>query len=139
MNELYQTLGVGPDASDDELKRAYRAKAKQLHPDLCPDDPQAKKRFQELNEAYETLSDPERRLAYDRAQQPRQAVGRPGPGETRTSSVPKGAPDFAKMQGGFAQFFGFDPQTGQVVDAEKLSGKKNPLDTSDLFKRFMGF
>ena len=44
------------------------------------------------------------------------------------------------VQGGFAQFFGFDPATGKVVDEEKVSGKKkNPLDTTDLFERFMGF
>ena len=44
------------------------------------------------------------------------------------------------MQGGFAQFFGFDPKTGRVVDEEKVSWQTtNPLDTTDLFERFMGF
>ena len=67
---------------------------------------------------------------------------RQAPNKAKTATrTPKGGPvDFSQMQGGFAQFFGFDPRTGQVVDEEKVSGqKKNPLDATDLFERFMGF
>ena len=50
------------------------------------------------------------------------------------------AEELKKAYRGLAQFFGFDPATGKVVDEEKVSGKKkNPLDTTDLFERFMGF
>lgn len=59
-------LGVAADASDQEVKRAYRALAKELHPDVAGDDPERLARFKEVTAAYETLSDPERRRAYDR-------------------------------------------------------------------------
>lgn len=60
--------------------------------------------------------------------------------KTTTHTPNNGKVDFSQMQSGFAQFFGFDPKTGQVVDEEKVSGKrKNPLDTTDIFERFMGF
>ena len=59
MNELYKRLGVSPTATDTEIKKAYRKLAKQLHPDLHPDDPQAEAKFKDVNEAYEILSDPD--------------------------------------------------------------------------------
>lgn len=141
MNEFYCQLGVAPSATEDEIKRAYRKLAKQFHPDLHPNDAQAEARFKEINEAYEVLSDPEKRRKYDQAQRPatQQAAERQAQKKSRT---PKGGPlDFSQMQGGFARFFGFDPQSGQVTDESKLSGKgqKNPLDMSDLFEHFMGF
>ena len=62
----YDVLGVGRDADDDEIKRAFRQKAKQYHPDANPDSPTAEARFKEVNEAYEVLSDDDKRSAYDR-------------------------------------------------------------------------
>ncbi len=59
-------LGVSKNATDDEIKKAYRKKAKECHPDLHPDDKAAADRFRELNEANEVLSDPDKRARYDR-------------------------------------------------------------------------
>ena len=64
--DYYAVLGVSRDAGDDEIKRAFRQKAKQYHPDANPDDASAEARFKEANEAYEVLSDEEKRSAYDR-------------------------------------------------------------------------
>ncbi|MDE5563488.1 MAG: molecular chaperone DnaJ [Clostridiales bacterium] len=64
----YETLGVSKTATDEELKSAFRKLARQYHPDLHPGDEAAANKFKEVNEAYETLSDPQKRAEYDAAQ-----------------------------------------------------------------------
>ena len=63
--DYYQILGVGKNATEKEIKSAYRKLARQYHPDVNPEDPQAEERFKEINEAYEVLGDPEKRAKYD--------------------------------------------------------------------------
>ncbi|MFZ9292412.1 MAG: DnaJ domain-containing protein, partial [Ilumatobacteraceae bacterium] len=65
MADFYEILGVDRRASADEIKKAYRKRARELHPDANPDDPTAEDRFKELSRAYEVLSDAESRARYD--------------------------------------------------------------------------
>ncbi len=64
--DFYEVLGVGRSASAEEIKKAYRTKAKELHPDRNADDPTAEAKFKEANEAYDVLKDADRKAAYDR-------------------------------------------------------------------------
>lgn len=66
MADFYELLGVDRTASGEQIKRAYRKRARELHPDANPDDPRAEEQFKELSRAYEVLSDPDQRSRYDR-------------------------------------------------------------------------
>ena len=68
-NDYYAVLGVRRDADADEFKKAYRRLARELHPDVNP-DPQTQERFKEITQAYEVLSDTEKRYRYDRGADP---------------------------------------------------------------------
>jgi curved DNA-binding protein len=63
--DYYKTLGVAKNASAEDIKKAYRKLARKLHPDVNPNDKEAHKKFQQINEANEVLSDPEKRKKYD--------------------------------------------------------------------------
>src|SRR5437868_1692048 len=76
VKDLYETLGVQKGASQDEIKKAYRKLARQHHPDANPGDAAAEEKFKEVQNAYDVLSDPEKRKQYDAFG----ANGRPGPG-----------------------------------------------------------
>ncbi len=80
--DYYKILGVSKDATDKEIKKAYRRLARENHPDTNPDDPSAEARFKEINEAHEVLSDPDKRAKYNQLgssyQQWQRAGGQPG-------------------------------------------------------------
>lgn len=69
MNDYYGDLGVARDASDEEIKRAYRRRARKLHPDVNP-GPEAEEQFKKISQAYDVLADPEKKRAYDSGRDP---------------------------------------------------------------------
>jgi molecular chaperone DnaJ len=88
--DYYETLGISREAGPDEIKKAYRKLAHQYHPDKNSGDPAAEERFKEISEAYEVLSNPEKRHAYDR-------FGIAGPG--------RGFEDFGDFGAGLGSIF----------------------------------
>jgi curved DNA-binding protein len=123
--DYYAVLGVDKDASQKEIKSAYRKLARQYHPDVNPDDPEAQEQFKDINEAYQVLSDPEKREKYDQLganwQQwermggnpedfnwQRWATGAPGAGGQRVHvryASPEDLEDIFGGGGGFSDFF----------------------------------
>ena len=63
--DYYKIMGIPRDTPQKDIRLAYKKRAKQFHPDLHPDDPKAKAKFQALNEAYDVLNDPDKRQKYD--------------------------------------------------------------------------
>jgi DnaJ-class molecular chaperone len=118
MDDYYEILGVSRSASSDELQKAYRKLAKKYHPDLNPDDKAAQKKFKEVQQAYDTLSDEKKRKLYDQfgpAYEQMAAGGGAGPRQW-SSQVP---PEFQHFD--FGQAFGGTGAGGQVSpDIEEL-------------------
>lgn len=112
--DFYKTLGVGNDASAEEIKKAYRKLAQKYHPDSNPGDNEAEERFKEVSEAYATLSKPDQRKEYD---------------QVRKVAAQGGFTGFGGQPGG--GFGGFGGQQVRVEDLEDLLGGFGGL--GDLF------
>eukprot|EP00903_Cladosiphon_okamuranus_P004106 g4104.t1 len=110
--DYYQTLGVSKDATQPELKKAFRKLARKYHPDVAEDKSTAEEKFKTINEAYEVLSDPEKRKKYDQLGAIWDQQGGPPPphrgGYSHSGPVPggtSGGPEFQFDGTGFSDFF----------------------------------
>src|SRR5579872_526163 len=120
--DYYKTLGVSKNATEKEIRQAYRKLARQYHPDVNPGDTAAEEKFKEINEANEVLSDPEKRKKYDELSDYYQQYGRvPG----ATAGGPAG-PGGAR----------YEYRTVSPEDLNDLFGGQSPF--SDFFEQFFG-
>ena len=110
--DYYKILGVDKTIAQKDVKKAYLKRAKQFHPDLHPDDPKAKAKFQALNEAYDVIGDPEKRKKYDQYGEQWKEADQMGGGFGGFSGGGGGSPfegfdfsNFTKGGGGFSSFF----------------------------------
>ncbi len=110
--DYYETLGINRDASEDEIKKAYRKMAMKYHPDRNPDNPKAEEHFKEAKEAYETLSDGQKRAAYDQYGHAAFEAGGMGGGS------PFG-------QGGGGQGFDFSDIFGDIFGGGQRGGQRS--------------
>ena len=108
--DYYKILGVDKTIPQKDVKRAYLKRAKQFHPDLHPDDPKAKAKFQALNEAYDVIGDPEKRKKYDQYGEQWRHADQMGGGFGGQGGNPFEGFDFSNFTrsgggGGFSSFF----------------------------------
>jgi curved DNA-binding protein len=144
--DYYRTLGVEKDVTPEEIKRTYRRLARKHHPDVNPNDPDAERRFKEINEAYEVLRDPDKRSKYDRLganwQSYQQAGGEPGGFDWSQWFAGGGAPggrapgggqrvytEYGDLndlfgQGGFSDFF--ESIFGQGATGQRTGYRQQP-------------
>lgn len=122
IDDPYKVLGISQGASEDEIKKAYRKKAKEYHPDLHPNDPVAVKKMQEVNEAYDMLLNPQKYEA-QRQQQQRQSQQQYNPynqSSSQNSGGYQGPGGWASDFGfDFEDFFGFGGYTGSSANASR--------------------
>ncbi|MBZ0314283.1 J domain-containing protein [Clostridium butyricum] len=143
MKDYYKILGVSETSSKDEIKKAFRSLAKKYHPDRNGNDENAIKKFQEVNEAYEVLSNEDSKKSYDEKKANFKNAHKR---KNENSKNNKTDNDFSEktrskkesmedLNQYFANFFGFDP-TSNNINKDKLKKQDNPIDTSNMFESF---
>lgn len=118
MKDYYSVLEIAKDATAEEIKKAYRKQALKYHPDRNPGNPQAEAKFKEISEAYEILSDPQKKRTYDQyGEEGLRGTGPGGGGFTSMEEALRTFMDAFGDRGGasiFDSFFGFEGQTSNV-------------------------
>ena len=139
--DYYKILGVDKNIPQKDVKKAYLKRAKQFHPDLHPDDPKAKAKFQALNEAYDVIGDPEKRKKYDQYGEQWKNADAFGGGRTggfggygNTGGNPFDGFDFSTFTsggGGFSSFFEnlFGGMGSRSTSSQRTTRQRTPAET----------
>ncbi|TKI53808.1 J domain-containing protein [Lysinibacillus mangiferihumi] len=141
MKTHYETLGINRNATQEQIKLAYRKLSKKHHPDVSGGNPESEKIFLEVQDAYKVLKDPALKEAYDSRLY---SAGNSWQNERKNEKHSNGhqstekKPDFNmnNLERNFEHFFGFNPKTKEMSSTLNKKSKKNPLDTTDLFESF---
>ena len=123
-DDPYETLGVKKDASQEEIQKAYRRRAKKLHPDLTPGDRQAEEQFKEVSAAYDLLSDAEKRARFDRGEIDASGAERPERSYYRDFGERRAGNPYATNEG-FADFSDFTDADDIMAAFFGRSGQRN--------------
>lgn len=152
--DYYKILGVDKNIPQKDVREAYRKRAKQFHPDLHPNDPKAKAKFQALNEAYDVIGDPEKRKKYDQygekwkeADAFNKAGGNAGSDSfywSENGDSPFGDFKFSSFGNGqrfsdfFQDLFGQGARTRRTTRGTQHSGEMNAVVNIDLYTALLG-
>jgi curved DNA-binding protein len=152
--DYYKILGVDKNIDQKDVREAYRKRAKQFHPDLHPNDPKAKAKFQALNEAYDVIGDPEKRKKYDQYGEKwkeADAFNRSGGGSGKggfywdnDANSPFGDFNFSSFGNGqrfsdfFQDLFGQGSRTRRTSKSTQHSGEMNATVNIDLYTALLG-
>lgn len=139
MDNYYEILGVDRNASQDEIKKAFRKLAKQHHPDVNHGAFESEEKFKKINEAYNVLNKENLRKEYDlkldggekNTVNPRNYEKRKEPEKNSYQNI-----NINDIEKSFENFFGFNPKSKEKINKEN---KKNPIDTTDIFEKYFGF
>lgn len=141
MKDYYKILDISINATKDEVKKAFRSLAKKYHPDRNVNDENSLRKFQEVNEAYEVLSNEDSRREYDKKKSSfEQSNNKETNSENNKSNSEKKkyqdkSDSIENLNKYFESFFGFDANSNKI-NKDKLKTQKNPIDTGNMFESF---
>lgn len=141
MENYYKILGLERDASQEEIKKAFRKLAKQYHPDVNNRTQEAEEKFKKINEAYNVLNKESLREEYDlkldnaeRGTEGLKYSAKKKESEKRNKNSYQNI-NINDIEKSFENFFGFNPKSKEKINKEN---KKNPIDTTDIFEKYFG-
>jgi len=141
VKDYYKILEISINANKDDIKKSFRSLAKKYHPDRNANDENALRKFQEVNEAYEVLSNEDSRIEYDKKlsnfkqNNNKETNSKNNKTNNEKKKYQDKSESIENLNKYFESFFGFDANTNQV-NTDKLKKQKNPIDTSDMFENF---
>jgi len=141
VKDYYKILEISINATKDDIKKAFRSLAKKYHPDRNVNDENALIKFQEVNEAYEVLSNEDSRKDYDKKiSNFKQSNNKETNSKNnKTNNDKRKSQDrsdsIENLNKYFESFFGFDANANNI-NKDKLKNQKNPIDTSNMFESF---